>query len=646
MIIRPETWKALIANHPLAEATNKNFHIISAAFNEDKSIIDCTNAAMGMSPGIFLTLPLESQKPILIHHFNKAFRNPGDRNDVDEFYGLISWDELHLAVKVDPTHLFALAGDGTMDNQGNLKTYFKDVDTDQLFAARDATTFGATQDIVQGDRLYLRRCIPVPPFIALKISESTARNAHQIGYEVASFIGTIADDNSHPLQETVTSEEGRAALGKILAWLFRAQSNFDLRTTCNQVFPGEKIDTIARTVTGQQLGEKRQASNLANQTEPESLVQSNIAFLMQEILESKRANNQDQIGTTSREKGFSKLSSATRAFLLAIGTLDLENPTNALKSTGLELLKMSQKHATDELSRLLKKERQEEVNLDTAHILEIISVKWFASHNPFIGLSLCRMPPASKYSAASAFEKAEKLELQKELEFEKKEIISTLTDRSLYRPLILDDVLSNVSIVQGIIEVYLGAECVLAQRIAEFYYELKRTKSTIKLRMASDETILTKIQFVFDTRLNTWLDRMYENAENLAEVDHNLINFTSIVQSIQYGSFSTELPPNLLPDAPSKKRQASPNDEAKDNQKQKPKKGVVNDNIISEFKLKENEEWSMFTKDPNNLRPTSVCMMFHILGHCLSMGNIFRYNINITSQYYPIFILEKNDIYI
>jgi hypothetical protein len=234
------------------------------------------------------------------------------------------------------------------------------------------------------------------------------------------------------------------------------------------------------------------------------------------------------------------------------------------------------------------------------------------------------MPPASNHSAASAFERAEKLELQKELEFEKGEIMMTLTDRSLYRPITIEDLLCNVSIMQGIIELYVGSESMLAQRISEFYQEIRRTKSSIKLLMASDDTILTKIQFVFDTRLNTWLDRMYEYADNILEVDHNLINFASIIQSIQYGNFATELPLNLLPSMPTKKRSASSNNDEKEKDKQKQKKGDINSNIIPEFKLKEDETWSKFTKDPNNLRPASVCMMFHILGHCPQGKNCKR----------------------
>jgi hypothetical protein len=623
MFFRPETWKALIANHPATKATNKNFHLIDQAFNKDKSIMECTNAALGIQPGIFLAMPIDSKKPFLFHHFNKAFRNPGDCHDVDEFYGIISWDDLPLAIKVDPMTLFAHAGDGTLDDAGLLKTYFTNVNTNQLFAAKDPEAFEAIQEDEQGDKLYLRRCIPVPPFIALMMVDSKATDAHQLGAEVVSLIGSIEDEVDHELHSRVTSIEGRLALRNILTWLFKAQNNMDLRIICNQVFPGSKIDTIARALRSEKISiqNKAESSSRIDENGKDLIIQSNLA-VMQELIESQR-KSQDKT-EASGDKGFQKLPSALKAFLLAVGSQDLESPCTKISSKGLELLKMPNKHAIDELSRLLKKERQEDTNLEVAHLTEIISIKWFSSHSPFIGLSLCRMPPASKFSAASSFEKVEKLELMKELEIEKGEILSTMTDRSLFRPLSIDDLLSNVSVIQGILEIYVGAESVIAQKVADFHFAIRSNKSDLKLNLASDDTLLTKIQFVFDTRLNKWLGKVYENADNLLEVNHKLINFESIIDSIMYGTFSTELPPNLLPSTLAKKRAEPPGDDEKEYPKQKQRKGDVNDKIVSEFKLKDGEKWNMFTKDPNNLRPASVCMMFHILGHCPQGKNCKR----------------------
>jgi hypothetical protein len=85
--------------------------------------------------------------------------------------------------------------------------------------------------------------------------------------------------------------------------------------------------------------------------------------------------------------------------------------------------------------------------------------------------------------------------------------------------------LSNISIVQGILELYVGAESVIAQKVADFHFAIRSNKSDLELSLAGDDSLLTKIQFVFDTRLNKWLGRIYENADNLLEINHQLINF-------------------------------------------------------------------------------------------------------------------------
>jgi hypothetical protein len=435
---------------------------------------------------------------------------------------------LALAVKLVPMILFSLAGEG-LDNEGNLTTYFKDLDTNQLFAARDPETFAAVQEMNDNEKLFLRRCIPIPPFVATMMVESRAENAHHLGAELASFLGAIEQDDGHELHHIVTSNEGKLAMRNILAWLFKAQNNPDLCIICSQVFPGDKVDKLTKALRSEKLMDKAQQGepNIQENLGKDVILQSNMA-IMQELIESQH-KNQDR-SSSSQDKGFQKLPSAIQAFLLAVGSHDLETPCHQITKTGLELLKMSNKNAIDELTRLLKKERHKDTNLEVAHLNEIISIKWFSSHSPFIGLSLCRMPPASRFSAASSYEKAEKLELMKELEMEKGEILSTMTDRSLYRPNSIDDLLSNVSIVQGILELYVGAESVIAQKVADFHFAIRSNKSDLKLSLAG---------VVFDTRLNKWLGRIYENADNLLEINHQLINFDSIIDSILYGTFST-----------------------------------------------------------------------------------------------------------
>ena len=59
------------------------------------------------------------------------------------------------------------------------------------------------------------------------------------------------------------------------------------------------------------------------------------------------------------------------------------------------------------------------------------------------------------FTYGSVFKKAQKLELLQKLEIEKQEILEILNDKSLHRPLSTDDMIQNIEIVQGILEIYL-----------------------------------------------------------------------------------------------------------------------------------------------------------------------------------------------
>jgi hypothetical protein len=158
--------------------------------------------------------------------------------------------------------------------------------------------------------------------------------------------------------------------------------------------------------------------------------------MLQEISENR---NNDSVNGTSSEKGFNKLPIDIQHFLLAIGSQDLENPTESLPQSGLDLLNLNQKNAATSLSCLLKKQGKRFVNLNIAQLNKITSINWLSSTNPFTGLSLCRIPPILNGLVSSTQEKAQKMELLQKLELEKVEVLQTLMDKTLYKPRSIDD---------------------------------------------------------------------------------------------------------------------------------------------------------------------------------------------------------------
>lgn len=613
MIALPQSWKLFLQSHPAAAAMDTAFPTLKTLFDQDKSIDDCTNAALGIEPSLFIICPSTTNQPTIVHHFSKAFRNALLADDTEEFFCLLGWGNTATPIKISLVTFFAAPGDGSVTNGGNRRSDFPGVDMAALRAAEDKESFAAGGET--RPRVQIRKCVAIPPFVANWLMDMGSNDPHDWGVKIALETRSIEGNVNHPLHGVMTSEQGRSAIDRVLMWLFFSKSHDSLRLDCNPVFPGSKIDKITQNIHQIKLAPMHVAPAVEHpRNDRISEAMERTAAVLQELSENRREENEK---SSSQEKGFNKLPCDIQSFLLAVGTQDLETPTDALPQTGLDLLKLSQKNAVTSLTRLLKKQGKRYVNLNLAHLNEITSINWFSSTNPFTGVSLCRIPPIAFGLLSNTNEKAQKLELLQQLELDKEEVLQTLTDKTLYKPQSIDDLIRNIEIVQGIFEIYVGAQSAIVQKILELAQEIKSFRMELEIQANADKDLLTKIQFNFDSRLNSWMERMYENADNLLDVPHSLVEFSSSIHNIFHGSFAVALPPSLLP-AIQKKRPAADADagEQPGSKREKTKKGVDNPSPNPDWKIKDNESWDMFTKDPNNLRPGSVCMMYHILGFC------------------------------
>jgi hypothetical protein len=81
-----------------------------------------------------------------------------------------------------------------------------------------------------------------------------------MGAKLAEYLGLIMEDNSHIMHHGVVSSEGKSALKTILAWLWKAQC-LDMSTTSSHVFPGSKIDKLARAIQSDKLMKAGQSAS-------------------------------------------------------------------------------------------------------------------------------------------------------------------------------------------------------------------------------------------------------------------------------------------------------------------------------------------------------------------------------------------------
>ena len=187
--------------------------------------------------------------------------------------------------------------------------------------------------------------------------------------------------------------------------------------------------------------------------------------------------------------------------------------------------------------------------LSSSFIQDVTSILWFDHSDPFTGLSTCHMAPLiqSLSSKTMAAKKAKKLELLERLEVDRHEVLEELMDDSLFRPSSAMDMIQNIETIQGILEIYVGPQSAVVQRIFDFVSGMKKKTDSLDRTAIADSNFLTKIQYSFDKRLNEWMDAMYQHPENLMEVDNSLIEFMTIDRNIKHDCFFVPLPPELHP---------------------------------------------------------------------------------------------------
>jgi hypothetical protein len=400
MIIHPSTWKQFIMSHHAAAAMNSAFPTLRTLFDHDKSIMDCTNAALGIEPSLFLICPAATGKPTIVHQFSKAFRNALIENDNEEFFCLLGWGDNASPIKFETASFFAIPGDGSMTNGGNRRSDFPGLDITVLRAAGNVEDFARATET--RPRIHLRKCVAIPPFIANWLLSTQSDDPHAWGTKIAIEIRSIEQENDNPLHGVITSDQGKTAIDRILGWLFFVKYNNNLHVECSPVFPGSKIDNLAKGLHQVHLVRQNALTNQPTREDRVSDAMERTAAMLQEMSDNRRTENEN---ASSTEKGFNKLPLDIQQFLLAIGSHDLEHPADSIPQSGLDLLKLNQKNAATSLSRLLKKQGKRYVNLNIAQLNEITSINWFSSTNPFTGLSLCRIPPIANGLLSSTQEK-------------------------------------------------------------------------------------------------------------------------------------------------------------------------------------------------------------------------------------------------
>jgi hypothetical protein len=175
----------------------------------------------------------------------------------------------------------------------------------------------------------------------------------------------------------------------------------------------------------------------------------------------------------------------------------------------------------------------------------------------------------------------------------------------------------------GACDIFFGKHSAATASLISLISVIEKYKHPFKAKAIEEETFASKFVFAVDKQMQLWFESISQ-AKVRSDVDDSPLNFSKLVDSVQYGNFVQSLPITFAKSDDSKKRPAdgNPNKEGKKKSKDKPDRNVTNPNPIQEFKLLTGKTWvSNFAGKKSTVKwdkNTFMCPRWWILGRCFS----------------------------
>ncbi len=190
----------------------------------------------------------------------------------------------------------------------------------------------------------------------------------------------------------------------------------------------------------------------------------------------------------------------------------------------------------------------------------------------------------------------------------------------------------------GAVEILFGADSISRVELRKLLLQIARYKKQFRDMIALDEWFAPRFLYAVDKQVQLFLTE-FKLAETRLKVNDRHLDFTDIIQTVLYGTFTMSLPPTFQKvdsEFAGTKRAGDKTDKDADGKKQKSDKSdkpekkqekqviVKNPSQHEDFKMKLGESWKKNFKTSNvNDRPTwdgekstKMCLCWHVLGEC------------------------------
>ena len=205
--------------------------------------------------------------------------------------------------------------------------------------------------------------------------------------------------------------------------------------------------------------------------------------------------------------------------------------------------------------------------------------------------------------------------------------IKSSTKQVVRAPSDYNSLITQLEYFWGAYCIFFGDNSLATLAIKNIIQEVAEHKVKFKISSNRDKTFATRFLYAVDVRFQEFL-HICKLAKNRDDADDRILNASDLIQSVRFGGFSMDLPPNTksidnekevqqIEDGERKRRRPNPKDDGK--------RHIINESQHPDLKMKENKDWKKdFVGKHTKLKPlwdspsgrVKMCIRWHVKGDC------------------------------
>ena len=471
---------------------------------------------------------------------------------------------------------------------------------------------------VSNQHIRPRNFIPVPPFLIRTVANSIDSVNQNSKAVLLNTIKAIKEFDELYKDDDFFTEKAAIKCKLFIQWLFVAATDDNDEGIAQINFvPCLSVDLL------QQISNFKSSTLTTNQDLNSQVTQALVAPL-QQLAASSRSTQEALLRMTetqakelsTSEKSFKKIPSKYRNMLLMAGSLGQVTPST-LNEEAMEFFKLSGvKQAHIHLNTILEgKHIRVSVPHAVANALYNGAFKWTNLAVPS-GFASTVMETES-FLRNDVLREAMVLEASTKFSISD-EYVEKLRKTSIEFPTTSEDTIERFKAMRELSILFFQTESLLAQFYINLVNWCLTNRRTLDLSISTYVKFIAKFLMATDNRVNLFFEHCM-NAESPRELPIRLLRADSICDSIEVNEFYYNLPKTVKLVAPSS---AGDKRNADGYKKDQNPQRVTNTNMVQDWKLRDNEDYSVFRHKVKEGPLLSFgchgCHRFHNQGVCFS----------------------------